>query len=76
MVIPLSQSALTATETVAKTLPANAAAYLSSEVGWNVSTDVARIGGVTKPGLNANSLRRICGRSILVHERDAQGKVT
>jgi hypothetical protein len=51
--------------------PANAAAYLSSEVGWNVLTGVARVGGVTKPGLNANRLRRICQLSILVHERDA-----
>jgi len=44
---------------------------LSSEVGRNVSTGVVRIGGITKPGLNANSLRRICGLSILVYERDA-----
>jgi hypothetical protein len=50
--------------------PANAAAYLSSEVGWNVSTNVARIGRVTIPGLNANSLRRICRPSILVHVRN------
>jgi hypothetical protein len=34
-----------------------------------ISTGLVRIGGVTKPGLNANSLRRICGLSILVHER-------
>jgi hypothetical protein len=45
-----------------------AAAYLSSEVGRNVSTGVARTGGVTNPALNANSLRRICGLTILVHE--------
>jgi hypothetical protein len=51
--------------------PANAATYLSSEVGRNVSTGVVRIGRVAKPGLNANSLRRICRLSILVHERDA-----
>jgi hypothetical protein len=66
----LSQAVLADAETVATTLPANAAAYLSSEVGWNVSTDVARIGGVTKPGLNANRLRRICRLSILVHVRN------
>jgi hypothetical protein len=36
-------------ESVATTVPANAAAYLRSEVGWNVSTGVARIGEVTKP---------------------------
>ena len=53
----MSWSASADAETVATTLPANAAAYLSSEVGWNVSTDVARIRGVTKPGLSANSLR-------------------
>ena len=68
---PLSQSALTEAEPVATTAPVDAAAYLSSEVRQNVSTGVVRIGGVTKPGLNANSLRRICGLSILVHERDA-----
>src|SRR5918993_2442312 len=52
--------------------PASASpAYLSKEVGRNPSTGVVRIGGTTKPGLNANSLRRICGLSILVHERDA-----
>ena len=67
---PLSQSALTEAEPVATTAPVDAA-YLSSEVRRNVSTGVARIRGVTKPGLNANSLRRICGLSILVHERDA-----
>jgi hypothetical protein len=44
---------------------------LSNEVGRNVSTGVVRIGGITEPGLNANSLRRICGLSILVYERDA-----
>ena len=69
-VIPLARAA-----SVATTAPANAAAYLSNQVGRNLSTGVARIGRVTKPGLNANSLRRICGVSILVHERDAKGRV-
>jgi hypothetical protein len=70
MMVPLSQSASTDTGSVATTLPANTAAYLSSEVGRNVLTGLVRVGGVTKPGLNANSLRRICGLSILVHMRN------
>jgi hypothetical protein len=57
-------------EPVATTAPVDAAAYPSSKVGRNVSTGVVRTGGVTQPGVNANSLRRICGLSILVHERD------
>jgi hypothetical protein len=40
----LSQLAWAEAGSVATTLPANAAVYLSSEAGWNVSTHVSRIG--------------------------------
>jgi hypothetical protein len=46
---------------VATIAPVNAAAYLSSEVGRNVSTGGARIGGVTEPGLNAKDCAGFVG---------------